>query len=228
MLARACISSIAYSRDLSWEQYDLWMTLPRLFGFVACLVIINRYGGLRLWGWHAGFSRRGLFLLALIVAAYIAHYASSVRLYHNTVAELWMGWATTVAVVLFEESSFRGLMYLSLRQRYGAAGAAALSSVLFTLYHWQAQPISEWPQIFAYGMVACSALELGTGLVWVAVAHAIIDGLWFHFGSGRGFQHPAYMTASFLCYIAALWLALRWNLKSRKVLETSPFSSQHL
>ena len=165
MLARAVIASIGNRYGLSWEQYDLWMTLPRLLGFAACFVIINRYGGLRLWGWHAESSRRGLLLLALITAGYIAHYASSMQFYHNAASALLMGWATTLAVVLFEELCFRGLVYLSLRQRCGSAKAAAISSALFMLYHWPAQPISEWPQIFAYGMVACSALELGTGLV---------------------------------------------------------------
>ena len=212
MLARACISSIAYSRDLSWEQYDLWMTLPRLFGFVACLVIINRYGGLRLWGWHAGFSRRGLFLLALIVAAYIAHYASSVRLYHNTVAELWMGWATTVAVVYSRNHLFVDLCTSHFgkdterlgRRHYPRCFLRYITGKRSLSASGRKSSLTAWSPV----------VRLSSARAWSGwpVAHAIIDGLWFHFGSGRGFQHPAYMTASFLCYIAALWLALRWIL----------------
>ncbi len=147
--------------------------------------MIRRNGGFRRWGWHKGYTRRGLALLALAIAGWSAYYAARPRVFDFSNAELFIGWATTVAVALSEETCFRGLVYLSLRQRFGARRAMLFAATLFTLYHWPVQPLGEWPEIFMTGVIACAALELGTGLVWIALA------LWWNRPSTQSAAHIA-------------------------------------
>jgi len=192
-----------------WEQLDILMTFPRLLAFGACLAVMYMQGGLRKWGWHAGGPRRGLILLVMIILADATILASVTPQIMSSAIELLLAVSTTVAVVLFEESCFRGLLYLSLRQRYGAIGAATISSVIFMIFHWETQPISGWPYIFLFGMIACLAFELGTGLVWIAIAHEIVDVL-YYISLGHGITHPAFKIASYLIFATALILALWW------------------
>src|SRR5438105_1995441 len=128
MLTRACIRGLDFGTGKeAFDQYDLWMTLPRLLGFLACIAVVRFYGGFRHWGWHGGYSRRGLMLLAIFACGFVFYYKSGLRIYEFTNSELLSAWLRTIPVALFEETCFRGLIFLSLRQRYGAIRAALLS-----------------------------------------------------------------------------------------------------
>ena len=59
------------------------------------------------------------------------------------------------------------------------------------------------------------------GLIWIALTHEIIDGLWFYFGSAQDFQYPFFVAESLLLFSAALVLSLRWMM-----LKPDPLSSQ--
>ena len=60
--------------------------------------------------------------------------------------------------------------------------------------------------IFAFGIIACGVLELGTGLIWIALAHEITDSLWFHFGAA-----PLFTVISLLLFTSATGLTVWWN-----------------
>ena len=66
--------------------------------------------------------------------------------------------------------------------------------------------------IFVFGMLACGALELGTGLVWLALTHLLVDGWWFHLATRPGFEHPEMAWGGLMLFALALALNLCWNL----------------
>lgn len=187
MLVRSLVYAAMPSTDFdSWFRRDLVMTAPRLAAFAACGAIIHRNGGWRRWGWTGAITARGALLLALSLANLLnGHW-----LFHSSTdlgaSRLALGWLSSVPVALFEEAAFRSLLFLSLRERHSPLAAATLSSLAFTVFHVQAQPLFGWPQIFVFGLAACAALERGTGVWAIALEHLIADGLWYHFRVGPG------------------------------------------
>lgn len=88
--------------------------------------------------------------------------------------------ATSVAVALKEEVLYRGVLQNLLESRLGVLTAVALSNVVFTLYHYGAQPFTAWnlTEIFLSGS-ALGLLYAATGSLLLAVAvHAVNDAIW--------------------------------------------------
>lgn len=79
-----------------------------------------------------------------------------------------------LAVVVAEETAFRGILLETLRQETGAVTATAASAAAFALYHLSAyQALST----LLYGL-ALAAVTLWTGGLWTAVvAHLTLNGL---------------------------------------------------
>jgi membrane protease YdiL (CAAX protease family) len=192
-----------------WQHHDLCMTPLRFAGLVACLLLMRRQGGVARFRWDFKFSRRAAALLVLATIGELAWFQSTAGGFDFPPSGIVLGVATTAVVAGFEESLFRGLFYSSLRARFGAPGAAALSSLLFMVFHWGAQPVYEWPQIFGWGMLACGALELGAGLWLTALAHEITDVQWFFIGPVT--PHGGFETLSLAIYALALVFSLRWT-----------------
>jgi membrane protease YdiL (CAAX protease family) len=190
-----------------WMTRDRWMTLPRLIAFTACLWVAHQNGGIRRWGWGTRLPKWGAFALLLGIVAYLLYFKAHRKMFDLSASRLEIVWATTLAVALFEETAFRGLVFRSLDPYCGAMGAALISSTLFALYHWQAQPLREWPVIFIYGVMACGVARTGVGLLWLVIAHEIIDGLEFHFGTGGTITNPLLGWMSLMSAFLAIGLA---------------------
>lgn len=168
----------------AWFWRDLAMTGPRLAGLLACLLISRRARDWNGWGWNSAMTLAGGAALALAGTLEILHrlMGGSEAVFGG--ARLAAAWLATGPVALFEEAAFRSLLFLSLRERTSPRLAALLSSALFAVYHFEAQPVESWPRIAAFGLAACAALHRGAGLWWLIGVHWLVDGLWFHVGAG--------------------------------------------
>jgi membrane protease YdiL (CAAX protease family) len=88
---------------------------------------------------------------------------------------------TSVIVGVREELLYRAVLINLLQPRVGLAGAVALSTVLFLIYHYGALPVATLPII----EVICMSLLLGIvyahsgSLVFVGALHSLYDGIWF-------------------------------------------------
>jgi len=162
-----------------WIATDTMMDLPRLLCFALALVV-----GLKLWG------RRGLGLHADRVVAGIGIGAASVvlGLLGNFSRAPTAGYpahvlavlaVSSLIVALHEELVFRGVIFTGLRDWLGSQVAIWISSVLFVVYHVQAQPLAEWPTIFLFGVLYAVLRDRGVGLWWLILAHAALDALVF-------------------------------------------------
>ncbi len=77
---------------------------------------------------------------------------------------------------VFEELAFRGLLYFSLRQRFGPVTAALVTATLFALLHFYSLPgflMTLWS-----GLVWAFAFEHSRSLVPGIAAHAVYNGLY--------------------------------------------------
>lgn len=175
----------------TWFARDLIMSVPRLAGFAACLAVARGFGDWRSWGWGRFF--RGdlagwLLLLAAVAMEVLGHLAAGSGSSFGP-GLLLAGWLSTVPVALFEETAFRSLLFLALRERFHVLPAALISSVLFAVYHFEAQPIAMWPHIFIFGVAACAALQRGVSMPALILAHLFVDGAWFHVVGEGGKAH---------------------------------------
>jgi membrane protease YdiL (CAAX protease family) len=96
---------------------------------------------------------------------------------------LFMLYIVTIAVIfapVFEEILFRGLFYQSLKKRFGLWQAAIISSVLFSILHFNT---AQFLPIFGLGILLCFVFEYTGSLVPVIVLHifnnAFFLGLFF-------------------------------------------------
>jgi membrane protease YdiL (CAAX protease family) len=96
-------------------------------------------------GWSIRFPRRGLLILLFATGGFSLYFLSLTKTISVPENEQLAGWLATFPVALFEETCFRGLLFLSAERIWGTAAGAFISSTAFTLYHWGAQPIHVWP-----------------------------------------------------------------------------------
>ncbi len=87
---------------------------------------------------------------------------------------------TSVAVAFKEEFLYRGILQNILESRLGVLQAIIFSNVMFTLYHYGAQPFTAWnlTEIFSAGCIL-GLLYAATGSLMLAIAiHALNDAVW--------------------------------------------------
>ena len=124
-----------------WFARDAWMTIPRLVGFVA-LLVMNRL----LWKRFAfdidlqRYGRAALYGVPLI-GLYLGAFAENCGRYWPRSAVI-VAIFTTPVVGLFEEYAWRGVILETLLATRSRLSATALSSLLFTVYHVEARPLS--------------------------------------------------------------------------------------
>jgi len=196
-----------------WLRRDATMTLLRLPALAACLWVMASAGGLRRWGW--AWSGGPLLIAAVFGAA--AHHLSQWYTYPCdpmtwSGVQKAQGWLQTLPVAFMEEACFRGLLFLGLREAWGARRAGLASSVLFALYHVQALPVSGMARTFVTGIAWCALVHRGVGLPWLVVAHEAIDGVWFNVGDqvsgGARLWVFRLDQALLLATVAAAWAGL--------------------
>jgi membrane protease YdiL (CAAX protease family) len=171
----------AYSGS-DWFIRDAWMTVPRFASFIA-LLCMNRL----LW---KSFQfdidvrryRRAVLYGLPLVGLVLWGLAESCGRYwprHVVLAAAF----TTPFVGAFEECAWRGVVLEALRARRSTFTAIVLSSLLFTLYHVQAQPFSAWPAIFLIGVVLANYRIRGLSIFWLAIIHTVVDTAVFLFAT---------------------------------------------
>ena len=158
----------------AWSRRDAVMTWPRLAAGAACLAAMLLLGGARPWGWTMTLAPMGLaFAAAAAGGVVLLGVGAGTRVYSS--AEVMQALWTTVFVAFWEESCYRGLLYHGLKGSFEPFEAAFISSLVFTVMHVQAQSLVAWPILFAFGLLACAAMEEGAGLPWLVLAHWAAD-----------------------------------------------------
>ncbi len=87
---------------------------------------------------------------------------------------------TSVAVAFKEEFLYRGVLQNILEGRLGLWWALVLSNIVFTLYHYGAQPFTAWnlTEMFATGCIL-GLLYATTGSMTLVIGfHALVDAFW--------------------------------------------------
>jgi len=214
MLIRAGIYKLfPVTSHESWFTRDIVMCLPRLAAFAA-LVYLNRHWKLVRFDFPAkDFGRLALWG-AVPLALWVFYFSGS----HGDGFAPWMialGFATSLVVGLFEEYAFRGPLLMALHQRHSLFTAAFLSSLLFTIYHAQAQPLAAWSNIFFTGIILANLRLRGLSLGSLALLHGLIDASYFFFreSSAELFNfHGLALKAGLFSY--ALWTRPTKNMNS--------------
>jgi membrane protease YdiL (CAAX protease family) len=148
-------------------------SLPVLLLAHRVLFVPNGLTCLKGWGIHrpvSGWSGLAVVVVALIATAFLGEVTLSWLADSANLTNHWTEWFdgdlvwgdhTTLAVSLveyvilapvFEELIFRGLLFATLRRRYGLGVSALMSAALFALAH-------------GYGLVGFVSV-LGSGLLW--------------------------------------------------------------
>lgn len=200
MLVRAVIYHAMKPATLEdWFARDTLMCVPRLLAFITLLGLdrlfwrtvpfdlkIKEFKQPVLWGG----------VLILVHAIYWSGSSGSLWPMQIITGALF----TTVFVGLFEEYAFRGVLLAGLREAMGPVKAVVVSSIIFAVYHFQAQPVSSWLSIFLIGgILACLRLR-GVSIFWLTVIHIIIDDAYFFVG----LTFPAFLSMHNLLFIAGL------------------------
>lgn len=197
------LTGLSRMRQDWWVRRDLQVSLLRLAGLAGCLLAAWRLGGLRDWGWTAGFNWNGAVPVALAGASFILPVLKETGepMYGEIPATVM--WALNAPVGFWEEACFRSLMFLGLSRQLGARKAALLSSLVFAVWHYGMQPVIGWPRIFLAGVVWCGALHAGVGVPWLALEHWAVDALVLRLGR---IEAPLFDLPSFaLLLFAAAW-----------------------
>jgi membrane protease YdiL (CAAX protease family) len=87
---------------------------------------------------------------------------------------------TGIAVAIHEEVVFRGVLQNLLEQKSGRVVAVVISSAVFTLYHYGAQPFTPLTlvSLFAAGCMLGLLYSVTGSLVLVIGIHALDDAVW--------------------------------------------------
>ncbi len=166
-----------------WFIRDCIMTIPRLLAFGALLFVNRKFDGLVPFDFGLSRNSGTMFWVSSLIVIYVVSFV--LRGWYPWLAngELIIVLLTSIVVGVFEEYAFRGMILGHLLRRVPTIAAVLLSSLLFTIYHWQAQPLNTWFGIFFTGIAFAIARLQGVSLFWLALAHGIIDWGFFFFDS---------------------------------------------
>lgn len=185
---------------------DDWMCVPRAAALAAYLAIMRSHEPWRSWGWHWGWSGAGAAILLAALGEGLLAYTLPPGERLST-ARAVAGWLSTALVAIHEEAAFRGLLFNALdRWTRRPRLAALLAAAVFTVWHYEAQPLASWPDIFLFGFCACAALKLGVGLPWLALGHWAADVAWYQRNSGEGdVNFATWLIGLALLAVGAFW-----------------------
>jgi membrane protease YdiL (CAAX protease family) len=164
----------------SWFFRDCIMTIPRLAVF-ALLVWLNRRWKSTFFDWRFRDWPRAFAFGGLLVGLHIVYLEGNPG--DRIPTEIVLGaFLTTPAVALFEEYAFRGLLHAELQKQLSPIPMAMVVSLLFTVFHIQAQALRFWGPIFLIGVILTNLRFNGMSLWWLVVIHFAVDVTWFFFG----------------------------------------------
>ncbi|MEQ1677104.1 MAG: CPBP family intramembrane glutamic endopeptidase, partial [Chitinophagaceae bacterium] len=93
--------------------------------------------------------------------------------------QIAIGFATSMIVALFEEYLFRGVLFTAFQKYMSPLKTLLLTSFLFMVYHYQAQPLVGWPYLFIMGVLFGNFRLRGTGLCRLILLHGLVDAAFF-------------------------------------------------
>jgi membrane protease YdiL (CAAX protease family) len=200
-LIRCWVYYVYPAHDLErWFMRDCLMTIPRLFALLALLAINEVRDASSRWLHPEGVTKAALF--GIVPMGLWLYYFSSGNGARFGPFEISVGFLTSLVVGGFEEYAFRGPLFSILRERTSTTAAIFMSSVLFMLFHVQAQPIEFWPIIFLMGIVFGSLRVRGMSIFWLSSIHAAIDTCYFIFPV----HHAAFYSANGIYFVSGLFL----------------------
>jgi len=185
----------------AWFYRDCWMTIPRFVTFCSLLVIDRYIWKSSLFDFLLKDIGRAAFYGGILIFIYLFHLIGS---YGDPWPRKFILIAifTSAIVGLFEEYAFRGVILGHLVKKWSKIIAILGSSAIFTLFHFQAQPLTEWPGIFLAGVALANLRLKGLSLFWLVIIHTIIDAAYFFFGTSM----PRFFSIHKLIFLAAMIL----------------------
>jgi len=163
-----------------WIVRDGWMTIPRLGAFGA-LLALNRGRVAARFDWREPKLGMALALGGPLILLWAFKFGDGDgdRFQASLVVG---GFFTSAAVALFEELAFRGVLLADLQSKWATIPAILVGSVLFAVFHFQAQSVRGWLGIFLTGVILSNLRVRGITLAGLAIIHTLIDTLFFVFG----------------------------------------------
>jgi len=200
-----------YLYGFTWIEQDTIVNIPR----VICLILALWYG-LKVWGRDKlGFHFQGIRLALaagsfVLITGIIFIFQRSIE-FTLTGGELALLTISTAFVAVFEETQFRGVLLNAIRDWRGASAAIWISSLIFTLFHIQAQPFRSWPMIFIFGVLFALLRVHGVSLLWLIGIHFSYLLLDFYITISGPFKLPLFYylwILTWLCGTGIFYLCL--------------------
>jgi membrane protease YdiL (CAAX protease family) len=125
---------------------------------------------------------------------------------------------TSVAVAVKEEFLYRGVLQNLFESRLRVFGAVVLSNIVFTLYHYGAQPFTvlNLTEIFAAGCLLGLVYALSGSMLLVIGLHAVTDAIW---SFTPILESPLPRPLGSVLLLTALGFCAMWALRSNYVFQ---------
>lgn len=198
----------AHEDFLVWLRRDTLMGIPRLAAFTASVWLCLKFDV----PIHPLVAKRGLLLVAVTMVFFgVSQYIyRGIHLgFQDFFLESWfyLYVLNSVIVGIWEEFHFRGYLFSITTAQFGAVFGALISSALFAMMHFEAQPIAHWPTIFAFGMAMCALRYYGASLLILALGHSLLEVIFIFWQELQFGSWDFYLnTISQIMIAAALWL----------------------
>jgi len=156
----------------SWIKRDALMNLPRLICLSLLLIfVIDKKG--ELLPNKQGVKVAMVALPVLVMPLFVRSLFFETRVFSDE--SLFIVLISSFVVGFFEETLFRGSIFDSLANSFSNRDSVLVSSVLFTIFHFQSQSIIDFPQIFLLGIIFAILRLYKVSLFWLAILHSVFD-----------------------------------------------------
>lgn len=159
----------------SWVFRDSIMNLPRILCLLLTIFVVINKRNVRTEFLTGSRKIKSLFLICILLICMLLARSFFYGRFDYSGNSLIIVILNSFVVGFFEETLFRGAIFESLKKWIGSNGAAFWSSVLFMIYHVQAQNLIEFPLIFLLGLLFAILKGEGFSLINLALLHAIFD-----------------------------------------------------
>lgn len=158
----------------TWVVQDAMMNIPRGLGAAVCLLLGLAWYGRDKMGLHwRGWKLPAAMGLCFCLASFVFGLTREPFVYSSK--EFVLLSMSSFFVAVFEELMFRGILFQSVRHWLGDHFAIWGTTLVFVIYHYGAQPLWGYPQIFLIGGAFAIARSRGCSLYALILAHGIFD-----------------------------------------------------